>query len=117
MKTKMSCMRGEWKGVTGKKIKIEAEELALELLLSVENNKSLKSKTIGEHQSHSGHKELQGMSCRQRCFPRVKLDRTSTAKKFCAASGDMIKDLGEKTTIQVRRSSAQVHKIPGVQTL
>ena len=30
-------------------------------------------------------------------FPRVKLDRTSTAKKFVAAIGERIGDLGEKT--------------------
>ena len=30
-------------------------------------------------------------------FPRVKLDRTSTAKKFVTANGEEIKDLGEKT--------------------
>ena len=30
-------------------------------------------------------------------FPRVKLDRTSTAKKFVAANGEKIKDLGERT--------------------
>ena len=37
------------------------------------------------------------MSCRQTCSPRVKLDRTSTTKKFVAADGEKIKDLGEKT--------------------
>ena len=36
-------------------------------------------------------------------FPRVKLDRTSATKKFLAANGGGIKDLGEKTHfIQVR---------------
>ena len=34
---------------------------------------------------------------RERCSPRVKLDRTSTTKKFVAANGEKIKDLGEKT--------------------
>ena len=29
-------------------------------------------------------------------FPRVKLDRTSTTKKFVAANGEKIKDVGEK---------------------
>ena len=30
-------------------------------------------------------------------FPRVRLYRTSTTKKFVAANGEKIKDLGEKT--------------------
>ena len=30
-------------------------------------------------------------------FPRVKLDCTITAKKFSAANGERIQDLGEKT--------------------
>ena len=30
-------------------------------------------------------------------FPRVKLDRTSTTKKFVAANGDRINTMGEKT--------------------
>ena len=30
-------------------------------------------------------------------FPRVKLDRASTTKKFVAANGESIRDLGEKT--------------------
>ena len=30
-------------------------------------------------------------------FPRVKLDRTSTTKKFVAAEGENIEDLGEKS--------------------
>ena len=30
-------------------------------------------------------------------FPRVKLDRTSANQKFVAASGERIKDMGEKT--------------------
>ena len=30
-------------------------------------------------------------------FPRVDLERTSTTKKFAAAKGEMIKDLGDKT--------------------
>ena len=30
-------------------------------------------------------------------FPRVKLNRTSTTKKFVAGNGERIKDLGEKT--------------------
>ena len=30
-------------------------------------------------------------------FPRVKLDRTNATKKFVAANGERIKDLGEKT--------------------
>ena len=30
-------------------------------------------------------------------FPRVKLERKTTPKKFVAANGEQIKDLGEKT--------------------
>ena len=30
-------------------------------------------------------------------FPRVKLDRTTATKKFVAANGEQIQDLGEKT--------------------
>ena len=42
-------------------------------------------------------------------FPRVELDRTSTAKKFVAANGENIK--GEKTILfKSRGRSAQVHK-------
>ena len=37
------------------------------------------------------------MLCRQRCFTRVKLDRTIATKKFVAANGEKIKDLGEKS--------------------
>ena len=44
-------------------------------------------------------------------FPRVKLDRTSTAKKFVAANGERVKDLGEKTIPFKSVQGVQVHKI------
>ena len=38
-------------------------------------------------------------------FPRVELDRTSTTKKFVAANGEKIKDLGEQKSVErVHRS-------------
>ena len=49
------------------------------------------------------------MSPPAQMFPRVKLDRTSTAKKFVAANGErIIKDLGEKTL--PFKSSKEVHR-------
>ena len=38
-----------------------------------------------------------GHVMRAEMFPRVKLDRTSATKKLVAASGERIRDLGEKT--------------------
>ena len=43
-------------------------------------------------------------------FPRVILDRTSATKKFVAANGERIKDLGEKTIpFKSVEGSSQVH--------
>ena len=46
-------------------------------------------------------------------LPRVKLDRTSTTKKFAAANGEKIKYFGEKAIpfMSVEGASAQVHKV------
>ena len=43
-------------------------------------------------------------------FVRVKLDRTSATKKFVAASGKRIKDLGERTIPFKSVEGAKVHR-------
>ena len=91
----------QWQEVINKKSKLELKKLAHESLLSFEINscqgKSLKSKTVGQTSEPQWTQELQGMSCRQKMFPPVKLGRTSTTKRLIAANGEGIKDLGEKT--------------------
>ena len=89
--------------VTSEKSKLKMKEFARESLLSVENNscafprkvfavfdKRLNIRTTMDTGA-AGHVVLAEM------FPRVDLERTSTTKKFAAAEGEMIKDLGEKT--------------------
>ena len=53
---------------------------------------------MGESQSHhdlgaAGHVMLETM------FPHVKLERKTSPKKFVAANGEQIKDLGEKSNL------------------
>ena len=89
-------------------IKLEDEETP-ESLLSVEHDSCVSPRKVIEVEDNwvniratmdtgaAGHVMPAEM------FPRVKLDRTSTKKKFVAANGENIEDLSEKNhTIEVR---------------
>ena len=111
-KMKMSCMRGVcWrrartsngKKSSSKKSKLKLKKLAHESLLSVENNscasprKVVEVKDIRENTRATMDTGAAGYVMPAEMFPRVKLDRTNATKKFVAATGERIKDLGEKT--------------------
>ena len=93
----------QWQHVTSKKSKLKKKKLDHESFLSVENNSGLHPRKVIEVKDNwvniratmdtgaAAHVTPAEM------FPRVKLDRTSTTKKFVAANGKKIKDLGEKT--------------------
>ena len=126
---KTSCMHawclleesenGQWQEVISKKSKLKMKKLAHESLLSVEDNSCASPRKIIEVKDNWANIRATmdtgaaGHVMPAEVFPRVKLDRTSATKKFVAANGERIKDLGEKTIpfIQVRLRSAQVHKI------
>ena len=92
----------QWQEVTSKKSKLK-KKLDHESLLSVQNNSGVLPRKVIEVKDKwvairatvdtgsAGHVMPAEM------FPRVKLDRTSTTKRFVAANGERIKDLGEKT--------------------
>ena len=104
---------------------MKTKKLDHESLLSVGNNSGVPPRTVIEVKDDwvnirttmdtgaAGHVMPAEM------FPRVTLGRKSPTKKFVAANGEKIKDLGEKEdhTIQVRGRSAQVHKSLGVRLL
>ena len=93
----------QWQEVTSKKSKLQGKKFAHVSLLSVEDNSCASPRQVLEVKDNwvsvgatmetgsAGHVMPAEM------FPRVKLDRTSTIKKFLAANGETIKDLGEKT--------------------
>ena len=93
----------QWPDVTSKKSKLKLKKLAHESLLSVENNSCASPRKVIEVKDNwvniratmdtgaAGHVMPAEM------FPRVTLDRTSATKKFVAANGERIKDLGEMT--------------------
>ena len=87
-------------------------------LLSVESSQSLSPKKIVEVRDKwvkvrvtmdagaAGHVMLETM------FQRVTLERRTSPKKFVAANGEQIKDLGEKKhSIQDKRGNSEVHNI------
>ena len=104
--------------VTSKKSSLQKKKkkkkLDHESLLSVENNSGVPPRKVIEVKDNwvnTGAKMETGASGHvmpAEMFPRVKLDRTSTAKKFVAANGERIKDLGEKT---IPFKFVQVHTI------
>ena len=112
MKTKMSCMRGvcrrrarisNGKKSPARKSKLKTKKFAHESLLSVENNSCASPRIVIEDKDNwvctraIMDTETAGHVMPSETFSRVKLDRTSTTKKFVAANGEKIKDLGEKT--------------------
>ena len=83
---------------------IEIEEVDRESFLSVENISGVPPRKVFEVKDNwvniraTMDRGAAGHVMPAEMFPRVKLDRTSTTKKFVAANGERIKDLGEKTT-------------------
>ena len=59
---------------------------------------------MGESQCAAGHVMLEAM------FPLVKLERQTSQKKFVAANGEQIRDLGEKN-IKDKRGNSKVQNI------
>ena len=92
----------QWREVIHRRSKQKAKKANQSSLLSVENSQSAGSKKIVEtkdkwvkvrvtmHTGAAGHVMLESM------FPNVRLERKMSPKKFVAANGEQIKDLGEK---------------------
>ena len=88
--------------VTSRKSKLK-KKLDHEPLLSVENNSGVLPRKIIEVKDKwvniraTMDTGAAGDVVLTQMFPRVKLDRTNTTKRFVAANGETIEDLGEKT--------------------
>ena len=93
----------QWRVVTSKKSKLKMKKFAHESLLSVENNSCASPRKVFEvkdmwvNTRATMDTGVAGHVTSAEMFPRVKLDCTSTTKNSVAASGEKIKDLGEKT--------------------
>ena len=103
----------QWKEVISRRNKQRAKKANQAPLLSVENSHSLSPKKVVEVKDKwvkvrvtmdsgaAGHVMPETM------FPRVKLERKTSPKKFVAANGEQIKDLGEnipfKTNERIQR--------------
>ena len=93
----------QWQEVISKRNKQKTRKTNKMSLLSVENSQSLQPKKVVEMKDKwvkvratmdtgaAGHVMPETM------FPHVKLERRTSPKKFVAANGDQIKDLGEKS--------------------
>ena len=75
-----------------RKSKLKTKKFAHESLLSVENNSCASPRKVIEVKDNWVYTRAIMYT-----GAAVKLDRTSTTKKFVAANGEKIKDLGEKT--------------------
>ena len=94
--------REQWQEVIHKKNKRKVKRANQSSLLSVENSQNANSKKVVETKDKwvkvrvtmdtgaAGHVMPEAM------FPSVKLERKTQPKKFVAANGEQIKDLGEK---------------------
>ena len=92
----------QWQEVISRRSKQRVKRANQASLLSVESSQSLSLKKIVEVRDKwvkvrftmdsgaAGHVMPETM------FPRVKLERKTSPKKFVAANGEQIKDLGEK---------------------
>ena len=93
----------QWQEVTSKKSKLKSRKLNHESWLSVENNPGVPPRKIIEVKDDwvniraTVDTGAAGSVMPAEMSPGVKLDRTSTAKKFVAAIGERVKDSGEKT--------------------
>ena len=93
----------QWQEVISKRSKQRAKRVKQESLLSVESCKNSDSRKVVEMKDKwvkvrvtmdsgaAGHVMPETM------FPHVKLERKTSPKKFVAANGEQIKDLGEKS--------------------
>ena len=107
----------QWQDVISKQNKRKVKKANQASLLSVENNHNSNPKKIVEVKDKwvkvrvtmdsgaAGHVMPETM------LPRVKLGRKATPKKFVAANGEQIEDLGEKYPIQDERGNPEVHNI------
>ena len=107
----------QWQEVISRGNKQRVKRANQALLLSVENSHSSNPKKVVEVKDKwvnvrvtvdsgaAGHVMPETM------FPRVKLERRTSPKKFVAANGEQIKDLGEKNPIQDKRGNPEVHNI------
>ena len=92
----------QWQEVISRRNKQRVKRANQASLLSVESSKNLDSKKVVEMKDKwvkvrvtmdsgaAGHVMPETM------FPHVKLERKTSPKKFVAANGEQIKDLGEK---------------------
>ena len=93
----------QWQEVISKQSKRRVKKDNQASPLSIENSHHSKSeedcggeRQAGESQSRHGFWSCGPRDAGKRCF-HVKLERKTTPKKFVAANGERIKDLGEKT--------------------
>ena len=108
----------QWQEVISRRNKQRVKRANQASLLSVESSQNLSPKKIVEVRDKwvkvrvtmdsgaAGHVMPGTM------FPRVKLECKTSPKKFLAANGEQIKDLGEKKhSIQDKRGNSEVHDI------
>ena len=93
----------QWQEVISKKSKMKFKKLDHESLLSVENHFGASPRKVIEVKDNwvriraTMETGAAGHVMPAEMFPRVKMDPTIATKKFVAAIGERIKDLGEKT--------------------
>ena len=94
----------QWQEVFSMNSKLKLKKLFHESLLSVQHNscasprKAIEVKDNGVNIRPTMDTGAAAHVMPAEMFPRVKLDCTSATKKFVAANGERIKDLGEKAT-------------------
>ena len=90
----------QWQEVISRRDTQNTEESQPASLLSVENNQNCSSNKIIDWCDDRWVKIRATMDSvmPENMFPRVKLEQKTEPKKFVAASGQQIKDKGEKTT-------------------
>ena len=108
----------QWQEVINRRSKQRMKKAQQSSLLSVENSQNVSSKKVVEMKDKwvkvrvtmdtgaAGHVMPEVM------FPKVKLERKTQPKKFVAANGEQIKDLGEKNIpFRTNEGVQEVHNI------
>ena len=107
----------QWQDVISNQNKRKVKKANQASLLKAENNHTSNPKKIVEVKDKWAKVRVTmdsgaaGHVMPETMLPRVKLGRKATPKKFVAANGEQIEDLGEKYPIQDERGNPEVHNI------